>query len=56
VVRRRRGAVATLGGVGMSVAASHAGQAPSNAVSKTRGKGEYGMTKAFLRGASANFT
>jgi hypothetical protein len=49
-------AVATLGGVGMSVAASHVGQPPSNAVSKTRGIGEFGMTKAFFRGTTTNFT
>jgi hypothetical protein len=49
-------AVLTLGGVGMSVAASQGGQPPSNAVSQTRGVGEYGMTKAFFRGATTSFT
>ena len=49
-------AVLTLAGVGISVAASTHGQPPSNAVSKTRGIGEYGMTRAFFRGGTTSFT
>ena len=49
-------AVLTLGGVGISVAASSHGQPHSNAVSAQRGLNEYGMTKAFFRGESTRFT
>jgi hypothetical protein len=43
-------------GIGVAVAANTSSKAPSNAMSAGRGINEFGMTKAFFKGHSVNFT
>jgi hypothetical protein len=43
-------------GIGVAVAANTSSTTPSNAMSAGRGINEFGMTKAFFKGHSVNFT
>lgn len=49
-------AVLLAGGIGVAVAAGTGTATPSNAMSAGRGIDEYGMTKAYFKGHTTNFT